>query len=85
MMYITTAPARHTQQTHGIDPLAPPQPRQAPDTPPPPPGANPQTMGGESAKAMSIGTGGSQQDKYSSSYSTPNYTQYTNNNYRGEI
>ena len=72
-------------QTRQAADTPPPQTRQAADTPPPPPGANPQTMGGESAKAMSIGTGGSQQDKYSSSYSSPNYTQYTNNNYRGEL
>ena len=58
-------------------------PRQA-ASPPPPPGANPETMGGQSAQAMNIGTGGSQQDKYSSSYSTPNYTQYTNSDYKGE-
>ena len=41
-------------------------------------------MGGQSAQAMNIGTGGSQQDKYSSSYSTPNYTQYTNSDFKGE-
>ena len=35
-------------------------------------------------QAMSIGTGGSQQDKYSSSYKTPNYTQYTETNYKGD-
>lgn len=56
-------------------------PRQA-ASPPPPPGANPETMGGQSAQAMNIGTGGSQQDKYSSSYSTPNYTQYTKSDYK---
>ena len=95
MMFITTTSNRHTQTRQGVDTpppqtrqaadTPPPETRQAADTPPPPPGANPQTMGGESAKAMSIGTGGSQQDKYSSSYSSPNYTQYTNNNYRGEL
>ena len=34
---------------------------------------------------MSIGTGGTEQDKYSSSYKTPNYTQYTDNNFKGML
>ncbi|XP_023322658.1 mediator of RNA polymerase II transcription subunit 2-like [Eurytemora carolleeae] len=46
------------------------------------PGANKETMGAQSVDAMSIGTGGSTQDKYSSSYKTPNYTQYTDTNFK---
>ena len=59
--------------------------KRTPNKESPPPGANPETMGGTSAQAMSIGTGGSQQDTYSSSYKTPNYTQYTNSDYKGEF
>jgi hypothetical protein len=47
------------------------------------PGADPGTMGKKPASAMAIGTGSSGAGDYSSQYKTPNYTQYTQQDFKG--
>lgn len=47
------------------------------------PGPSSGTMGNKAASAMAIGTGGSGPGDYTSSYKTPNYTQYTQQDFKG--
>ena len=47
------------------------------------PGATSGTMGSQAASAMSIGTGSSGAGDYASNYKTPNYTQYTQQDFKG--
>ena len=47
------------------------------------PGPTASTMGSQSASAMAIGTGGSGPGDYTSSFKTPNYTQYTQQDFKG--
>ncbi len=47
------------------------------------PGPSAGTMGNKAASAMGIGTGGMGPGDYSSSYKTPNYTQYTQQDFKG--
>ena len=47
------------------------------------PGPSAGTMGNKAASAMDIGTGGMGPGDYSSSYKTPNYTQYTQQDFKG--
>jgi hypothetical protein len=49
------------------------------------PGPSAGTMGNKAASAMGIGTGGMGPGDYSSSYKTPNYTQYTQQDFKGSI
>ena len=49
------------------------------------PGPSAGTMGNKAASAMGIGTGGSGPGDYSSSYKTPNYTQYTQQDFKGKF
>ena len=47
------------------------------------PGPTAGTMGNQAAAAMGIGTGGMGPGDYTSSYKTPNYTQYTQQDFKG--
>lgn len=47
------------------------------------PGPNAGSMGGKAASAMAIGTGGSGTGNYAENFKTPNYTQYTNQDFKG--
>ena len=47
------------------------------------PGPTASVMGSQSASAMAIGTGGSGPGDYTSSFKTPNYTQYTQQDFKG--
>ena len=49
------------------------------------PGPSAGTMGNQAASAMGIGTGGMGPGDYTSSYKTPNYTQYTQQDFKGNI
>ena len=49
------------------------------------PGPSAGTMGKQAASAMDIGTGGSGPGDYTSSYKTPNYTQYTQQDFKGKF
>ena len=49
------------------------------------PGATSGTMGSQAASAMSIGTGSSGAGDYASNYKTPNYTQYTQQDFKGKL
>ena len=49
------------------------------------PGATSGTMGSQAASAMSIGTGSSGAGDYVSNYKTPNYTQYTQQDFKGSM
>ena len=49
------------------------------------PGPSAGTMGKQAASAMDIGTGGSGPGDYTSSYKTPNYTQYTQQDFKGRF
>ncbi|XP_059099492.1 uncharacterized protein LOC131893474 isoform X2 [Tigriopus californicus] len=46
------------------------------------PGPTSGSMGGKAASAMAIGTGDSGPGNYASNFKTPNYTQYTNQNFK---
>ena len=49
------------------------------------PGATSGTMGTKAASAMAIGTGSSGAGDYASNYKTPNYTQYTQQDFKGKL
>jgi hypothetical protein len=49
------------------------------------PGPSAGTMGNKAASAMGIGTGGMGPGDYTSSYKTPNYTQYTQQDFKGGL
>ena len=49
------------------------------------PGATAGTMGNKAASAMAIGTGSSGAGDYASSFKTPNYTQYTQQDFKGKF
>ena len=49
------------------------------------PGPSAGTMGKAPASAMGIGTGGMGPGDYTSSYKTPNYTQYTQQDFKGTV
>ena len=49
------------------------------------PGPTSKTMGSQAANAMAIGTGSSGPGDYTSSYQTPNYTQYTSQDFKGTL
>ena len=48
------------------------------------PGPTSNTMGSQAASAMAIGTGGSGPGDYTSNFKTPNYTQYTQQDFKGK-
>lgn len=48
------------------------------------PGPTAGSMGNKAASAMAIGTGGQGTGDYASNYKTPNYTQYTNQDFKGK-
>ena len=49
------------------------------------PGANSGTMGNQATSAMAIGTGASGTGDYASNYKTPNFTQYTQQDFKGSF
>ncbi len=49
------------------------------------PGATANTMGSSAASAMAIGTGSSGTGDYASNFKTPNFTQYTQQDFKGDF
>ena len=49
------------------------------------PGATSNTMGNTAASAMAIGTGSSGTGDYASNFKTPNFTQYTQQDFKGKM
>lgn len=47
------------------------------------PGASAGTMGNKAASAMAIGTGSAGTGDYASNFKTPNFTQYTQQDFKG--